>query len=277
MQSPKSSRATGGGVVSSRTASPNSMRNFGPRLATAPGGAGHLTPLGPSLRTAAEAGHETLAIAPPAMEEMVGRTGFPYRAGGEPTEADVAAIRERLPVVPPEEAVVLGNRELFGRMATQAMLPSMRAACADWKPDLIVREPCEYASAVVATEQGIPTAQVAISLAQHEEGSINAAAPALEAHRPGLVAALRSSPYLTRFPEPLDPSPFPETIRFHEEQSPKPLPDWWRGSDAPLVYVTFGTVLGHMTIAADVYRQVVDALADVPARVLLTVGRKFDR
>ena len=207
---------------------------------------------------------------------MVTRTGFAYRTGGEPAEAEVAPIREQLPVAPPEEAVVLGNRELFGRLATTAMLPSMREAFADWRPDFVLREPCEYASAVVAKERGIATAQVAISLAQHEDNSIDAAAPALEAHRPDLVAALRSSPYVTRFPGPLDPSPFPNTIRFHETRSPKPLPDWWQGSDAPLVYLTFGTVLGHMTIAADVYRQAVDALTDVPARVLLTVGRKFD-
>jgi UDP:flavonoid glycosyltransferase YjiC (YdhE family) len=42
------------------------------------------------------------------------------------------------------------------------------------------------------------------------------------------------------------------------------------------VYVTFGTVLGHMTIAADVYRAALQAARDVDARVLLTVGRAFD-
>src|SRR5437763_7110083 len=124
------------------------------------GGAGHLNPLVPFLHAARRGGHEALVIAPPAMTDMVTRTGFAYRAGGEPTEAEVAPIRERLPVVPPEEAAVLGNRELFGRMATTAMLPSMRHACEDWRPDLILREPCEYASAVVAKERGIATAQV---------------------------------------------------------------------------------------------------------------------
>src|SRR5439155_16380821 len=62
------------------------------------GGAGHLNPLLPFLHAARRAGNETLVIAPPAMEEMVEGTGFPYRAGGEPPEADVAPIRGRLPV-----------------------------------------------------------------------------------------------------------------------------------------------------------------------------------
>ena len=103
---------------------------------------------------------------------------------------------------------------------------------------------------------GIPTAQVAISVAEGEAASIGVAAPALEEHRAGLVDELWASPYLTRFPASLDPSPFPTTIRFREPATAvaEPLPDWWSGSGAPLVYVTFGTVLGFMTFAADVYR-----------------------
>ena len=61
-----------------------------------------------------------------------------------------------------------------------------------------------------------PVAQVAISLAEAEAGSIAAAAPALEEHRQGLVSELRAQPYLTRFPASFDPSPFADTVRFHE-------------------------------------------------------------
>jgi hypothetical protein len=190
----------------------------------------------------------------------------------------VAPIREQLPVVSPKEASVLGNRELFGRLATQSMLAAMEQACAEWRPDLILREPCEYASAIVASQRDIPVAQVAISLAEAEDSSIRTAAPALEEHRKGLVEELRNSPYLTRFPASLDPSPFPTTVRFREPtlRPNQPLPDWWNGSDAPLVYVTFGTVMGHMSIAARVYRTVLKAIEDLDARVLLTVGRRFD-
>jgi hypothetical protein len=209
---------------------------------------------------------------------MVERSGFPFRAGGEPAEDEIAPIRERLPVAPPHEAVVLGNRELFGRLAARAMIPAVERACAEWGPDLVLRDPCEYASAVVVDRLGIPTAQVAISLAEAEAASIDAAAPALDEHRPGLAQRLRAQPYLTRFPASVDPSPFSATTRFrpHDPAPAAPLPDWWNGSDAPLVYLTFGTVLGHMTIAADVYRAALRAVEPLDARVLLTVGRRFD-
>lgn len=245
------------------------------------GGAGHLNPLVPFLAAARRRGDETLVIGPPAMREMVERAGFPFEAGGEPAEEQIAPIRERLPVAPRHEALVLGNRELFGRLAASAMLPSMERACSQWRPDLVLREPCEYASAVVAPRLGIRTAQVAISLAEGEAASIEAAAPALDEYRAGLPDELRASTYLTRFPASVDPSPFRATVRFQapdtaQAASRTPLPDWWDGSDAPLVYLTFGTVLGHMTIAGDVYRTALRAVAGLDARVLLTVGRRLD-
>ncbi len=242
------------------------------------GGAGHLYPLLPFLTAARRRGDETLVVGPPALEAMVGRLGLPFEAGAEPAEEDVAPLRERLPVVAPHEASILGNRELFGRLATTAMLPAMTRICERWRPHLVLRDPCEYASAVVSGRLGIPTAQVAISLAEGEADSIATAAPTLEEHRRGLVDELLASPYLTRFPASLDPSPFPDTVRFHEPiVATGPLPDWWSGSEAPLVYASFGTVLGYMTVAAGVYRSALKAVEELPVRVLLTVGRRFER
>ena len=243
------------------------------------GGAGHLHPLLTFLAAAARRGDETLVVGPPALKEMVEREGYTFRSGGEPAEAEVAPIRERLSVAAPREASVLGNRELFGRLATAAMLPRMEQICAEWMPDIVLRDPCEYASAIVASRNRIPTAQAAISLAEVEAGSLDVAAPALEELRRGLVEELRAAPYLSRFPASVDPSPFLTTARYHEprETFDRPLPDWWDGSDSPLVYVTFGTVLGHMSIAADVYRTALHAVEGLAARVLLTVGRHFDR
>ncbi len=242
------------------------------------GGAGHLNPMLPFLLAARRGGADILIVGPPAMQQMVEQSGFPFQPGGEPSERDVAPIRERLPLAPAGEAAILGNRELFARLATAAMLPVMEQMVPEWHADLVLRDPCEYASAVCAHRLGVPTAQVGISLATVEENSITVAAPALEAHRTGLVDELRATPYLSRFPASLDPSAFPATIRYHDPpMAPvQRLPDWWGGSDAPLVYLTFGTVLGYMSLAAGVYRAAIKGVSGLDVRVLLTVGRRFD-
>lgn len=241
------------------------------------GGAGHLNPLVPFLEVARRKGGEVLVVGPAALSGMVEATGLPFVAGGEPDEAEVAPIRDRLPSAPPAEASVLGNRELFGRLAARTLFPAMLDVCERWKPDLVLRDPCEHASAAVASRLDLSVAQVAISLAEAEWASIGLASPALEELTPGLTAIQRATRYLTRFPVELDPSPFPQTIRFHNEpSSPPALPDWWGGDESPLVYLTFGTVLGHMTIAADIYRTALQAVEGLGVRVLLTVGHRFD-
>ncbi len=228
------------------------------------------------MEAARSAGGDVLVIGPPGLEAMVRSAGFAFHAGAEPEEADVAPIRERLVTAPRAEATILGNRVLFGQLATSAMLPSMEELCSRWRPDLVLREPCEYASAVVAASRGIPTAQVAISSAAGEMASIAAAWPALERHLRGLVAEVRRSPYLTRFPASMDPPEFTSTIRYRETSNApaRALPDWWDGSRAPLVYMTLGSVLGYMTIAGRAFEIMLDTAAQLrDVRVLLTTGR----
>ena len=93
----------------------------------------------------------------------------------------------------------------------------------------------------------------------------------------GIVAAIRSSPYLTRFPASLDPVIYPDTRRFAEpaRSAQAPLPDWWAGDSRPLVYVTFGSVTGSMSMAAEVYNTALEAVRSLDVRVLLTLGNAF--
>ncbi len=211
------------------------------------------------------------------MRELIERHGFEFVPGDEPPEAAIAPIRDRLAVAPPAEASILGNRELFARLAATAMLPHVDAACARWTPDLVLRDPCEYSAAVVAGDRSIPSAQIGISLAEVEWGSLVAASPALEEHRTELTAEIAAAPYLTRFPAVIDPSPFASTVRYRPLQATgEPLPNWWTNRSAPLVYLTLGTVFPHMTFAADVYRLLLQALEALDVRVLLTVGHAFD-
>jgi UDP:flavonoid glycosyltransferase YjiC (YdhE family) len=154
----------------------------------------------------------------------------------------------------------------------------MEQVIRDWRPDLILREPWEYASAEAAGWLGVPSAQVATTLARFIWDIIGMAAPNLEALRDGLPDEIRRSPFLTRLPASLDTSPFPVTLRYREPATTPngALPAWWGDSDAPLVYATFGTWTGEEWFPEQAYPTVIDAVTGLDARVLVTVGRDFD-
>ena len=230
------------------------------------------------LEAASRRGDDVLVVVPAGLQAPVEAAGHRFCLGAEPSQDVLGPLWERFATLPPRQAAVVVEREIFGRLCTAAMLPALEEACREWQPDLVVREPCEYASAIAADRRGIPHAQVAISLAEIEAGSLKLAAPALEEHQPGIVERLRVAPYLTRFPRSLDPSPYPATLRFtvRGEGQFGPLDDWWGGADSPLVYLSFGTVAGGLPIGAPTYRAALDALVGLEARVLLTVGRTAD-
>jgi UDP:flavonoid glycosyltransferase YjiC (YdhE family) len=246
-------------------------------LLTSTQGAGHYNPLVPFAEALAARGDDVLFVVPPGLDATVRESGYAFRIGADPPADDLDRIWARVPSAAPEEAAILVNREIFGRLDTAAMLPTIDQACRDWRPDLVLHDPAEYASAVAADRNGIAHTQIAISRAAVEDGSLWLAAPALEPHSDGIVERIVASPYLSRFPASVDPSPYPTTRRYREVvPPPAPLPEWWDRREAPLVYVTFGSVAGGMPIGAVAYRTALDAVADLPLRVLLTVGRAAD-
>ena len=250
-------------------------------------GAGHFNPLVPFANASVRADHEVLFAGPPDLAGPVDGAGFEFWQFDPPPEDELGAIWARVPELPPEEAneVVVG--EVFGRLNTTAALPRLGEACEQWRPDAVLRDPNEYGSALAAELHGIPHARVAIGLASVEELGLGIAAGAIDAIRQaeGLPSdpraeLLRRSPYLSLFPPTLDEGVQPDTHRFRDpawEQPPGELPDWWPGREhQPLVYVTFGSVAGSFPQALPVYGVALEAVADLPVRVLLTVGRGLD-
>jgi UDP:flavonoid glycosyltransferase YjiC (YdhE family) len=247
-------------------------------LVASTGGAGHFNPLVPFIEALARRGDQVLIFVPPELKTKVEAMGPPFRIGAAPPRPEWAAIWQRVPTVSPHEMAILVNREIFGRLCTAAMLPAIEKAFDDWRPELVLREPCEYSSAIVADRRGIPHAQVAISQAEIEADSLDLAAPVLEPYSSGIVERVSAAPYLTRFPAALDPSRSADTRRFTETATDRsePLPAWWERSDAPLVYVTFSSVAGGLPVGAAAYRAALGAVDGLDARVLLTVGLATD-
>jgi MGT family glycosyltransferase len=54
------------------------------------------------------------------------------------------------------------------------------------------------------------------------------------------------------------------------------LPSWRSSSRLSSVYLTFGSVVGALGLFPRVYRPAIEALAELPARVLVTVGENAD-
>jgi UDP:flavonoid glycosyltransferase YjiC (YdhE family) len=249
-------------------------------LLAASGGAGHFGPLTPIIEALARRGADQLIVVPPALSAFAEATGHPYRLCAEPPAGEREAIWEQVPLSDRHQAAILVNRHIFGRLNTAAMLPAVESACREWRPDLVLHEVADYGSVIAAERHGIRHAQVAIGLAEVEEASLAIAAPELETYATGAVDRIRTSPYITRLPASVDPSPYPDTRRFREVAAgthpPWLLPDWWEGSDAPLVYVSFGTVVGDLPIGPVAYRAAVEALTELPVRALLSLGRTRD-
>jgi hypothetical protein len=163
---------------------------------------------------AGRVGHEVRVIVPPSLVGAVKRTGLDYVVGDEPPSSFVDEVWAKLRAGRPGRVAGLIDRELFAERCTQAMLVGARAVRDSWRPNVIMREPCEYASAIAAHEAGIAQVQIGISLAAIERGVLDMVTPIIEGFCAGVATAIATAPYLTSFPASLDPSPWPDTRRF---------------------------------------------------------------
>jgi len=124
--------------------------------------------------------------------------------------------------------------------------------------------------------------RIAITARAAELDILDHAAGSVDAH--GIGAGLPPDPtakrilderVLTLFPVLLETPGTDSALvsRYRAARAePRPLPDWWPGRKGPFVYVTLGTAIGNMDQSRALYRVVLDALVDLPIRVLLTIG-----
>ena len=233
-------------------------------------GAGHFGPLLPLIEACRRNGHETLIVGPPTLKSR----GHPFVAGASPPDDVLGPLWGRMPSLPPAQGDVVVVGSIFAGLNVDAMLPTHRELLEGWRPDLVVREASEFASAIAAEEHGVPHVRVAISISVVERGALGIAGPALDARRAGVCDRIAASPYLSYFPGAVDPAPFAVTRIRHPavDAGSATLPDWWPGLGGPLVYVSFGSVAATFPPAAQVYANALVAVRELPVRVLLTTG-----
>jgi len=237
-------------------------------LLAASGGEGHLGPLLPFAAAAREAGDDVVAVVPPAQEATVRSAGLRYELTAAVDPTQLQDVRLAMGSGDWAMRVRAAEVELFGRLHTQAALPTMEAVASAFVPDLVLREPCDYASAIVAARSGIRMAQVGISPGLADVSGLRLASEVVEPLALGVTALVESSPYLTRFPSN-GPSGFADTRRYG-------FPVSYSGrceEDPPLVWLTMGTVNSGFEQGKRTWDVALAAVAGLPVHVLASVGR----
>lgn len=266
-------------------------------------GEGHFAPMVPVAKACQAAGHEVLVAAPESFARTVSDAGLPHAQFADVPPEQLGAVMAQLPTMSFAEANRTVVRRVFCDLDARAALPGVRHTAAEFRPDLVVREPAELGSLLAATAAGVPNVQMATGVRFMDQvflAELEEPLEALEADiglDPGqCFEALLRAPSITSVPELIDdvdlarwdealagyadPAPTVGPIwRFREESSGPPgvLPPAWSDPALPLVYVSFGSVAGSLGPFGGIFPAALAALADQPCRVLLTTGRGFDR
>lgn len=252
-------------------------------------GVGHFSPLIPFAHACARAGHDVLVVGHAEAAGVAERAGLPFRPLPEPSDAEIARFRTGQEGLSVMEAMGRAVSELYVRMYAATALDGMLAAIDRWRPDVVVRESAEFSSLVAAERRGVPQVDVGVGLSIQADMLLPLAAPALDelaatvGAAPGVMERLAGAPCMTMAPPSLaDPSgPQPQNVhRFRNPTGPpagSPLLGWGEAT-APLVYLSFGTEVPSPSrdYFPGLYTAALDALAELPIRVLATIGERRD-
>ncbi len=258
-------------------------------LCSTTAGDGHFGPLKAVSTACLGVGHEVRVAAPVSFAGAVRRAGLEQMPFADVPAELMGQVFARLPHMDSTQANQTVMREVFGRLDAQHALPAMQAAVSQWRPDVILREPAEFASLAAAESAGIPHAEVASGVAEMMVWARDylvaslAELDALAGLPEGcLITAMADAPVFTMVPSSLDDVKAGSrpgstcarpVMRYRVARATRGgrLPADRGDPEHPLVYVTFGTVTAGMG-QTEVYEATLDALADLPIRVLLTTG-----
>jgi UDP:flavonoid glycosyltransferase YjiC (YdhE family) len=246
-------------------------------LMTSTRGAGHFGPLRAFAGAFAGAGHDVLVAIPEEAAGMVRRAGFEAWPLPEPDPAVRDAVFARTRGVSNDEANAIVVGELFAGVYARASLPGVQAAVDEFGPDVLVHESSEYAGPLVAERAGLPAVHVCVGLISLGDATVEWAARHVDGIRreQGLAPDPRGErlydrPTLSLMPPALDG---PATPASHYRE-PRPEPPAAAPSDdpRPLVYLSLGSVAPSTDAYPGLYLAVIDRLAGLPIRLLVSTG-----
>jgi UDP:flavonoid glycosyltransferase YjiC (YdhE family) len=246
-------------------------------------GAGHFGPIVPFAKAFLRNNDEVVVVAPAESAAMIAGAGLDHELIPNPPAEGRAELFAKARQLAWDDANALVVRDLFVERDTPASFPHVMSAIETHRPDVVLWEASDFAAALAAEATGVPSVCIGITQARHREVLDHVVGEALDKVRPRLGLPPdpgHSVPYITLMPEefedPAAPGPR-NALRFREHAATaRPLPDWWENDSWPLVYLTLGSVAPTMDFFPGVYREALDSLTHLPARVLVTIGRDRD-
>jgi UDP:flavonoid glycosyltransferase YjiC (YdhE family) len=258
-------------------------------LFTTTPGWGHVHPMVPLARAFADRGDDVLWAAAAEVAPRLEKAGFRVEAAGPGLAESFGELNRRFPEIealPPPERPDFMFPRLFGSVRTAPMLADVLPIARGFGPAVVVSDQAEFAGHLAAAIIGAPSVTHSFGglLPRHRvEAAGHAVAPLWEQRgmAPPPYGGSYEHLYLDIYPPSLKaadaahvPSVQPLRPVAFATGDEAALPDWVTDdASAPLVYVTFGTVFNtdHRAVTT-----VVEALRELPLRVLVTVGPAAD-
>jgi len=247
-------------------------------------GLGHIHPVIPLARAAAAAGNEVLFAVPAEGVHRVEHFGFAATAVPFGHPADIGRAWANLPDHDLNTYVVA---DIFLRVHGRAALPALRDLIASSGADLLVS--AEMGALVAAEASGVRSGMLGITALDLADLDLTRVIAALDDLREsaGLARSGRmpydaGSRFLSALPPLLwaDPAHIPrDAIWFRHEDAEGPVQSsapTTRPRPRPQVYATLGSMAGENDFGRPIFRLVLDALGDLDADALFTIG-PFDQ
>lgn len=255
-------------------------------LVSCTSGDGHFYPLLPLAHALRRRGHDVAFAMAAEYAQRIESADFSWFPAGIGL-AELNARQERRltgrPALTSPDYLPFVIATRYGLGDAPDRLADLQALTADWRPDLIVFEPCDLAAPIAAAALGVPTVHHSFGRALSArcyERSAEVVEPLWQ--RAGLpmpaLCGTYAGQYVDICPSSLQSGEIPQwaevlPLRPLSPPQKEAAPHWLRElPDRPSVYVTLGTVFNDMHRL----RLLLDACADIDANVVMTIGRDND-
>lgn len=255
-------------------------------LVSTPGGLGHIHPMVPLARALVSRGHQVRWALPEGAAAHVAERSLsvlPLAGCGPIHPQDVLRRYPELADLSPRDRPEALFGKLFGAMATPPMLRALEPIARDWRPHLVVADAGDFAGHIVAAMLGIPSVTKGFGALLPQKRVANAAE---EVAPLWVERGLEPRPYggayewlyIDIYPPELQVGsgshvprrqmmrPIADDAKTADDGTTIPLPE--SRQDAPLVYVTMGTVFND----PGPLQRAVEGVRELPVRLLATVG-----